>query len=1580
MALKGSLYRATGFDGSKNNTFSKSTGTKYYLKSIIGLQFTILAESGWMKDFILPWPAEGNYYFDSTDHAQLGSFIYLTEEDKKWVIHCKKPAFFRDNSDRIIYRAELVPGCTYTLVNVSDTYVIYAEFCNEFSNMFHNYRIDRFTDITIGRGPECDIQYENTYVSRLHAVLRWDKDSWIIIDMNSSNGIYVNNKRAREARLSVGDRIFIVGLRINIGIGFISVNDENERVVFSEKLRAIKNDGRTFFLESPGKEEEEQELFNRMPRKREIFNPEPIIIEAPPMQLNANGIPLFLRMGGSMVRGTTALMAGYFTSVISSVLFPMLTQRYTEKQRKEYEAKRQELYGKYLRDKITEIKTEAKTESVILNRNYPDLSTILRYTEDKKKLWERRNVDDDFLTLRIGSGTIPMQAERNYPRRRFEMDEDNLLDKMYEIAEKPVYLKEAPIVFSFVENYVSSVVGRHETVKRFIMGLIFQLTILHSYDEVKTIFLITEEDLKNVGFIKYLPHIWNDQRDFRFLATNVPEALKISEYLKKELQEDITKPRQLKDMLKQRPYYVVFAFDKKVFDSMEIMKDVLQSEKNCSLSIITAFKDLPKECMTIFDLKESGVHSIVYLNQIDSSDKFFKSDIFVMDEALASIKEVSNTYLRVVSQAYSLPKMITFLEMFGVGKVEQLDPINRWKENNPVQSLSTPIGIGTDGTLFTLDLHEKYQGPHGLIAGMTGSGKSEFIITFILSMAVSYSPEEVAFILIDYKGGGLARAFEDETREIYLPHLVGTITNLDGAAIQRSMKAIQSELLRRQKLFNKAKSIVDESSIDIYEYQKLYRNKKVSEPLPHLFLISDEFAELKKQEPEFMDKLISTARIGRSLGVHLILATQKPSGVVNEQIWSNSKFRVCLKVQDKYDSTEMLKRPEAAELKDTGRFYLQVGYNELFALGQSAWCGADYEPEENVIVQKDEEIHVLDHIGQVIHRAKPEKKKSAAKGSQLDAIVRYLKNVSFRYGFRTNRLWKPPLSVPLSFETLMRYEVSEKKEAFSGVKVGLIDDPENQDQFPLCYDVLKSRNLMIIGDQGCGKTTMLQTVLFELLQSWSPDKLNIYAIDFSSKMLRMFNKTPHFGEILEEEDEKSFAALFDMIHNIINERKELFASLEISSFEEARELRQLPVILMIIDNFAGFIATKAGNACQSAILNDLKTSASYGIKYIITCNRLNEIPTRIRQELGECFTLQMKDKYEYGDALGCRCSYVPSVYPGRGLCCHDGRPLEYQAAMLWPDLKGVERSKRLKEEIQRINEMYKNGRKAKRIPSVSESETYEEFTRSFSENRIPLGFSIRDNKPVALPLRQFSRLQFYFGNPLGISPVLENVLFAVQSENMELTIISKEKMSLFDERSEIHIDRELWADAEIISLEGDGIILLWRRLTEEIKRRKDLLLQYCKENGLDAKRKDIYADTHAYMRAHVKPICILFEEFSEFCRRIDQASAMVFSKIFGLFRQYQIYSVGCFYPESTFYSNDSVYKSFSDEDIIMLFGGRLMDQDLCKLPPEYTTAVNAGAYDRFLMKYRGGFYPLRMPCRAVQVEVEESDPDDRSII
>lgn len=676
-----------------------------------------------------------------------------------------------------------------------------------------------------------------------------------------------------------------------------------------------------------------------------------------------------------------------------------------------------------------------------------------------------------------------------------------------------------------------------------------------------------------MDFVRYLPHFWDNQRKIRFLATDLPAAYAIGEYLRNETGSVIGSggdESSVNHYMKTHPAYVVLALNKRLYDSVEVLKELLFEEKYLGVSIITMFDELPKECTRIFQMKTGNEkHLTTSLLHFDKPPQAFTLDECSKARFEKSMKALANTNLKAVTSDYSLPKTLTFLEMFGVGRVEHLNVQKRWSESDPTRSLATPIGVGTDGELFVLDLHEKRQGPHGLVAGMTGSGKSEFIITYILSMAVNFSPDEVAFVLIDYKGGGLAGAFEDKARQIHLPHLVGTITNLDGAAVTRSMISIESELKRRQRIFNEAKSRCNEGTMDIYDYQRLYRNHQVEEPLPHLFIISDEFAELKSQQPEFMDKLISTARIGRSLGVHLILATQKPSGVVNDQIWSNTKFRVCLRVQDKGDSQDMLKRPEAAELKDTGRFYLQVGYNEFFALGQSGWCGADYIPRDEVISQKDESITVIDDSAQTLVSVKPKISATRSGVKQIVAIVQYLSNLAKREQLIPRTLLPPMLPTVLTYSGLEENSAGEVPQGISAL-IGLTDDPEHQRQFNFEYDLQASHHLLLVGESGCGKTTLIQTMLYSLVERYTPEYFNCYILDFSSKLLSVFKQVPQCGAVLTEDDGRAIHRLFEMIAEESKRRQKLFAEAEVNSFEAYCKIERIPFILVVIDGLVNF--------------------------------------------------------------------------------------------------------------------------------------------------------------------------------------------------------------------------------------------------------------------------------------------------------------------------------------------------------------------------------------------------------------------------
>lgn len=251
----------------------------------------------------------------------------------------------------------------------------------------------------------------------------------------------------------------------------------------------------------------------------------------------------------------------------------------------------------------------------------------------------------------------------------------------------------------------------------------------------------------------------------------------------------------------------------------------------------------------------------------------------------------------------------------------------------------------------------------------------------------------------------MANLFKD------LPHLLGTITNLDGSESLRALASIKSELARRQRIFNEI------GVNNINDYSQAFLSGDAKKPLPHLVIISDEFTELKSEQPEFMAELVSTARIGRSLGVHLILATQKPSGVVDDQIWSNSKFKLALKVQNSSDSNEILKTPDAAQITQAGRAYLQVGNNEIYELFQSAWSGAKYS-KETIKKGFDERIYTINIMGQkelvnAYFGNKSEKK--ALQLTQLDAMVLYIKTVYEReQAVVIERPWLPPLEMNIT--------------------------------------------------------------------------------------------------------------------------------------------------------------------------------------------------------------------------------------------------------------------------------------------------------------------------------------------------------------------------------------------------------------------------------------------------------------------------------------------------------------------------------------------------------------------------------------
>lgn len=1221
-----------------------------------------------MLSITLPEKIKGQYSLTSDS----GIKVNIEGVDEKWVLKATKKIVIVDNKQEVD-SCEIEEMSIYNLKSKKshEKCFVFVEPSTDDRIEFKKYIFNNDITLTIGRKTSNSIVINNNYVSSNHAKLSFTNGKWNIIDNDSSNGIFVNGRRVKSSILNFGDIIYIMGTIIIVGNSMIAINNPdhcvsvNTNSLFEFVPQSIDTTDSDFDFE-----EIKDEYFFRSPRFKRDIETAVFKIDAPPQNQLGEEMPIMMAIGPSMTMGMASMatavfgvMQGNILSAVTSgfmllgtVMWPIISKKYEKKKKEQREALRQEKYKDYLERIKNSFNDECTKQKQILLENSVDINECEnRILNKSRKLWDRSFGQNDFLKINVGKGSVPMDANIEYPERKFEIERDELEEQLLNICEAEHLVEDVPITVSLFENKVTGIIGdRNDTIK-FANGLILQLATLYSYDEVKFVFILNENDADKLVYVKWLPHIWNDDKSFRFLAKNFDDIKDISSYLDSEFEARTNfKEEELDEV---NPYYIIFAFDKDLSLRADVIKKIYENKKNLHFSVLAFFnelKNLPKECSNVIELN-ADLGKIYDKNDVSGKIIEFKPDIYVNENLENLSVTLSNIKLNTGNEAYTLPKMITFLEMYGVGKIEHLNVLSRWKENDPTKTLEAQVGVDTIGDAFKLDLHEKYHGPHGLVAGMTGSGKSEFIMTYILSLAINYHPDEVAFVLIDYKGGGMAKAFEN------LPHIAGIITNLDGSAINRSLISIQSELRRRQGIFAEASKKTGISNIDIYKYQKMYREGAVEEPLQHLFIISDEFAELKTQQPEFMTQLVSAARIGRSLGAHLILATQKPSGVVDDQIWSNAKFKACLKVQDKSDSMDMLKRPEAAELQDTGRFYLQVGYNEMFKLGQSAWSGAPYYPSDKVEQQIDDSIEVIDNVGRVIGSARIDKRKSIEKPKkQIDAITEYLSELAKQENISVRPLWLEPIPAKIFVdEVKAKYNYVRPEFEIEAV-IGEYDDPMNQSQNIFTLSMSNGGNTAIYGAAGCGKTTFLNTMMYSFLSTYTPEELNVYILDFASETMTAFAKAPHVGDVVLSHEKEKVTNLIKLLLGQIQTRKKLFADFggDISEYNK-NSGNMVPSIVVLINNYAAF--QELYEDFEGEMLNLTREGTKYGIYFVLTGTSTNAIRFRMQQNIGQSVALQMTDETDYSAILGKTEGLVPSKFKGRGLCKLD-EIYEFQTA------------------------------------------------------------------------------------------------------------------------------------------------------------------------------------------------------------------------------------------------------------------------------------------------------------------------------
>src|SRR5579885_3336263 len=545
--------------------------------------------------------------------------------------------------------------------------------------------------------------------------------------------------------------------------------------------------------------------------------------------------------------------------------------------------------------------------------------------------------------------------------------------------------------------------------------------------------------------------------------------------------------------------------------------------------LVAGEQDVPGECRGVIRLHDEQHLSYAAAGFAGETLEQVKPDIMELAMASKIARALAPLHVAIEGEDADLPTNVRLLDLLGIPYADRHN-IEEWWKSPPFGRLRVPLGIGSKGIIW-IDFNENAHGPHGIIAGTTGAGKSELLQSLIMGLAVTHHPHLVNFVLVDFKGGAAFKAFEQ------LPHTVGMVTDLSGRLTERALIALKSELRRREHLLNEA------NARNIAQYQAMRAADPSSlEPLPNLFIIIDEFAELAKEHPTFMDGLVSVVQKGRSLGVHLILATQKPTGAVNPNIWSNLKFRICLRVASLQDSRDMLGRSEAALLPSTipGRAYFQIG-SELFELFQSARVSLPAQVSDpSLLIRKQEAI-------------------GAGEITDQQVLIDQMEPYRATLGAELFHPWPEPLPQRISLqEVFARPElrrIQARNEQYTPpfgwltFPMGLIDRPTEQRQEPFLLDMPRQGgHVLVAGASGTGKSTFLRTLVTSLIMTHSPSQLHLYMIDFGGQSLRVFEKLPHVGGIFGESDEDYIHRLLHKLQGIIEERKQLCMTHQIDDF------------------------------------------------------------------------------------------------------------------------------------------------------------------------------------------------------------------------------------------------------------------------------------------------------------------------------------------------------------------------------------------------------------------------------------------------
>lgn len=1044
--------------------------------------------------------------------------------------------------------------------------------------------------------------------------------------------------------------------------------------------------------------------YNRPPRLHPPERETKFRLPSPVRDYEARPLPWLMALTPLVSAVVMVMVFGRWYYMIMALLSPLImlgNYFMDKKQGRKSHAKQVKEYKEH-KERIENDAQEALVAERLDRRQaIPDPATVLSLgTGPRTRLWERRRTDADHLLLRVGTGQMPSEVVLDDPER----DEHK--------RQVTWTIEDAPVALPLAERGVVGIAGPGDSAQALGRWAVAQAAVLHSPLDVQFYVLTENSGRDSWDWVRWLPHSRPaGAQDANVLIGTDAETVgaRIGELTQLlDARQKAARANGNKASFSDPDIVVVWDGSRRLRSMPGVVRLLREGPAMSMYALCLDAEErfLPGECQAIVIAEPKpeehasarqpartaptapaapgGFPSFHAWHAAEPDDsaagagKPLELRLRVQQTGIARVKDVRPDFVssawcgrlaRALSPLRDISGETEDSALPGASRlldVLQLEPPTgdaitaRWRMGG--QSTMAVIGESYDGP-FGIDMRR--DGPHGLIAGTTGSGKSELLQTIVASLAVANTPENMTFVLVDYKGGS---AFKDCVK---LPHTVGMVTDLDAHLVERALESLGAELKRREHILAAA------DAKDIEDYQDLVRRDASHASVPRLLIVIDEFASMVRDLPDFVTGLVNIAQRGRSLGIHLLLATQRPSGVVSPEIRANTNLRIALRVTDGGESSDVIDSPEAGHISKStpGRAYVRLGHASLVPF-QSGRVGGRRPgaADPAALAPWAGPLDWADLGRAALVKPKAEQREEE-EITDLKVLVDAVRDANRVLGIpQQHSPWLPALS-----ETLLLDEVPVP--AFAGgpgklapAAYGVEDLPADQARRPVVVDFASFGHLLIGGAPRSGRSQILRTIAGSLARTHSAADVHLYGIDCGNGALNALTRLPHCGAVVGRNQTERVVRLIARLKGELTRRQDLLADAGFADIGEQRaavpEGERLPHIVVLLDRWEGWLPT-LGEYDHGDLTDQLtammREGASVGLHMVMTGDR-QILSTRIGSLTEDKYGLRLADRSDFS-LIGINARKIPEeIPPGRGYRNEHGT--ETQFALLTEDATG----------------------------------------------------------------------------------------------------------------------------------------------------------------------------------------------------------------------------------------------------------------------------------------------------------------------